>query len=41
MKILACGAFFSMMFLLKTGFEVSSSVYQFIGGENDSNSNTE
>jgi len=42
-KKLACGAFFRDSFL-KLGciwFEVSYSVYQFIGGENDSNSNTE
>jgi len=44
-KNLAYGAFFSYKFFLNLlgciWFEVSYSVYQFIGGENDSNSNTE
>ena len=41
---LACGNLFVTIFLLKPGciwFEVSCSVYQFIGGENDSNFNIE
>ena len=43
-KNLACGAFFIYVFLLKPGciwFEDPCSVYQFIGGGKDSNSNTE
>jgi len=43
-KNLACGAFFVIKNLFNLGcicFEVSYSVYHFISGENDSNSNTE